>query len=82
MKRHSLLSICLLILSLSSAPWAAAGDWPMFRADAARSGFCHDSLPASLELRWIYRSPAPKPAWPNSVRARAAWQRGYQAGFK
>ncbi len=68
MKHRPLLSIGLLIVFVLTGQWASAGDWPMFRADAARSGFSHDSLPASLVLRWIYRAPAPRPAWPNSVR--------------
>lgn len=45
-----------------------AGDWPAFRADAARSGYTPDSLPANLVLRWVHRAPAPSPAWPQSGR--------------
>ena len=45
-----------------------AGDWPAYRADAARSGYTADSLPANLALRWVHRAPAPSPAWPQSGR--------------
>jgi outer membrane protein assembly factor BamB len=40
----------------------------MYRADAARSGYTPDSLPTSLELKWIYRSSLPRPAWASSIR--------------
>jgi len=50
------------------ASLAAAGDWPAFRADAARSGYSPDALPAGLELRWVHRDQAPAPAWPQSER--------------
>ncbi|MHC4330107.1 MAG: hypothetical protein ACYSWW_18480, partial [Planctomycetota bacterium] len=38
--------------------------WHQFRADAARSGYTAESLPANLSLQWVYK-PAhpPKPAW-------------------
>ncbi|MBI5395434.1 MAG: PQQ-binding-like beta-propeller repeat protein [Verrucomicrobia bacterium] len=47
---------------------ASAADWPMYRADAGRSGCTPESLPAKLELRWTYRSATPRPAWPSSER--------------
>ncbi len=44
-------------------------DWPMYRADASRSGYSSDPLPDHLALQWIYRhSTAPAPAWPQSSR--------------
>jgi len=43
----------------------AAADWPMFRGDAARSGYIAESLGSGLSLRWTYRPRhAPRPAWP------------------
>jgi len=46
-----------------------AADWPMYRADAARTGYSSDPLPGTLELRWIYRNQTePSPAWPSSSR--------------
>jgi len=68
--RHQLrtlvVSFTTLILSTGSL---YAGDWPMFRADAARSGYSPDPLPAKLELLWTFRSRTrPAPAWPDSSR--------------
>jgi len=41
-----------------------ASDWPMYRADAARSGYTPDPLPARLKISWIRRADhAPQPAW-------------------
>lgn len=46
-----------------------AEDWPMFRADAARSGYTAEAIPNQLALRWVFRSKhEPKPAWPTSER--------------
>ena len=46
-----------------------AGDWPMFRADAARSGYTSDPLPKRLNLLWEYSDGyLPSPAWPSSSR--------------
>ena len=46
-----------------------ARDWPMYRADAARTGYTSDTLPDDLQLRWVYRCRvAPAPAWPTSLR--------------
>ena len=47
-----------LVLALF-ASLAGAGDWPAYRADAARSGYSADSLPAKLDLRWVHRSQPP-----------------------
>ena len=40
-----------------------AADWPMYRADAARTGYATESLPEKLSLSWVYRACAPRPAW-------------------
>ena len=46
-----------------------AGDWPTYRADAARSGYTADPLPARLSLRWAYHPhQTPQPAWPRDQR--------------
>ena len=53
----------VLVLGLF-VPYKASADWPQFRADAARSGYTAESLPADLHLSWVYRpSHAPEPAW-------------------
>ncbi len=65
MKRHFLTTV-LCLLSLSAG---RAADWPMYRADAARSGRVAESLPKELKACWVYRTKvAPRPAWPTSNR--------------
>lgn len=66
-----------LVLVVVVATSGNAGDWPMYRADAARSGFTADELPRELKLRWVYRAARrPSPAWP--TRNRLAFDRAYQ----
>ena len=51
------------------ASLARAGDWPTYRADAARSGTTAEPLPQQLDLQWSYRAKhKPRPAWPTSDR--------------
>ena len=51
------------------ATQASADDWPMWRHDAARSGYTSEALPAELELRWQRQlTHKPRPAWPRSDR--------------
>ena len=41
-----------------------ASDWPMYRGDAARSGYTADHLPARLRINWIRKAGnGPQPAW-------------------
>jgi len=66
-------ALCRLVLALAAlAPtgaWLQAADWPMYRADAARTGYTAEPLPEHLELRWVHRSrTGPAPAWPSSSR--------------
>ena len=51
------------------AATAAAADWPMYRADGARSGYTAEVLPARLTIQWTHK-PAhrPAPAWPDAGR--------------
>ncbi|NLF72086.1 MAG: PQQ-binding-like beta-propeller repeat protein [Candidatus Anammoximicrobium sp.] len=58
----SLLTLALFVSGMHAA------DWPMYRADAGRSGYSPDPLPGQLELRWTHQAPTPRPAWPNSMR--------------
>lgn len=52
-----------LLSSLAACAWA--GDWPMYRHDAARSGATEDALPDRPALRWEFRSAHPHAtAWP------------------
>lgn len=58
-----------LVIFSVVGPRALAEDWPMFRADAARSGYSADPLPERLVLRWRHACTAgPSPAWPSSGR--------------
>ncbi len=41
-----------------------ASDWPTYRADAARSGYTSDPLPARLKISWIRKADhPPQAAW-------------------
>ncbi len=55
--------ICVVVTSTATA------DWPMYRADASRSGYTSNELPSALKLRWRHDAlHAPQPAWPRSPR--------------
>ncbi len=43
---------------------AAAGDWPMYRYDAARSASTPHELADHLYLHWVRQLPRPRRAWP------------------
>ena len=61
--------VILLVVLLPGVNSLQGGDWPMYRADAARTGYSSDPLPDNLELHWVYRNlTAPIPAWPDSSR--------------
>jgi outer membrane protein assembly factor BamB len=56
---------------------AQASDWPMYRADAARSAYTAEELPGKLALAWTHRiAAAPMPAWPSE--SRMTFDRAYQ----
>ncbi|MBC8875579.1 MAG: PQQ-binding-like beta-propeller repeat protein [Planctomycetes bacterium] len=46
-----------------SAAVSSAGDWPMWRCDAGRTGVCREVLPRKLHLQWVRELPEPRPAW-------------------
>jgi len=56
-------SFALALALLLSASSARAGDWPMWRYDAGRTGATPDALPDQLYLQWSLQLPAPRPAW-------------------
>jgi len=59
--KKTLLTLILFPLSLSVVQ---AGDWPQFRADAARSGYTSEPISINLSLQWVYKASAPpEPAW-------------------
>lgn len=62
-------SMFAAIFSLFVAVPGIAADWPMYRADAGRSGYSAQPLGPSLSLAWEIRERhAPAPAWPMSQR--------------
>jgi outer membrane protein assembly factor BamB len=64
--KHATLAAVVLFVTL---PGVAAADWPTYRADAARTGYTAEALPAKLSVRWVHHaSHAPRPAWPTSDR--------------
>jgi outer membrane protein assembly factor BamB len=59
----------LLLLTaaiFASASPCPAGDWPMWRSDAARSASSPGDLPEKLQLQWTRQLPLARPAWPAS----------------
>jgi len=68
----------LLFLPFLSSE-SRAGDWPMYRADSARSGYTAESLPEELSLIWIYEAPQkPTPAWPDAHWQKMTFDFAYQ----
>jgi outer membrane protein assembly factor BamB len=56
---------CALLTLLVVCKVGVAGDWPTYRADAARSGVTSETVGPGLSLRWKYvPTHPPKPAWP------------------
>ncbi len=69
-RHHDSISI-LLAFIVGWTAHAAHADWPMFRADAARSGISHESIELPLSARWTYEAnQVPSPAWPDPVKER------------
>ncbi|MHB8900486.1 MAG: outer membrane protein assembly factor BamB family protein, partial [Thermoguttaceae bacterium] len=60
--------LCGVLCCTMASSIALGGDWPTYRADAARSGHSAEALPAGLALSWEYRGAAPRRAWPSSER--------------
>ena len=61
--------VVLLAILVLATGLLYGNDWPMYRADAARTGYSSEPLPDNMELYWIYRNrTVPAPAWPDSSR--------------
>jgi len=58
-------SLWAVLLTLVPATQDLRGsDWPTYRADAARSGYTTESLPARLKVSWVRKADSPpQPAW-------------------
>lgn len=62
------LIVCVLLCVTKVASTEAA-DWPTYRADATRSGYTTDRLPAEPSLAWRFHAlQPPMPAWPRDDR--------------
>ncbi|MHC4509297.1 MAG: hypothetical protein ACYTAO_10130, partial [Planctomycetota bacterium] len=62
-QKKLLLWAALLLIALTTRDLRGS-DWPMYRADAARSGYTTDHLPAHLKVGWIRKADSPpQPAW-------------------
>jgi outer membrane protein assembly factor BamB len=65
----SRLPVVIAVLFACGSSLAVAGDWPMYRGDAERSGYTDESLPGKLTLKWSYQPlHPPAPAWPREER--------------
>lgn len=57
------------IFALAPVLPVAAGEWPMYRGDAARQAHVQQPLALPLSRQWSYQAAAaPRPAWPRSRR--------------
>lgn len=66
--RHVITSAAIVFFGVTQG---MAADWSTWRADAARSGYTPDELPAKLRLRWSWRPlESTAPAWPRDERMR------------
>src|SRR5262245_12679779 len=63
LRRKLQLLATIVVLVIPGA--ACAGDWPMWRYDANRSGASPHELPAKLYLQWVREYRPMKPAWPD-----------------
>lgn len=61
--------LVIVVLAATACVLFASEDWPAYRADASRSAYTPQGLPAGLALRWTYE-PAHPPvrAWPGDPR--------------
>lgn len=68
------LAVTLLLAAHFGSPagssLALAGNWPMYRANAARSAATDDALPDELQLSWTRQLPALSPTWPDQLDLR------------
>ncbi|MBN2311064.1 MAG: PQQ-binding-like beta-propeller repeat protein [Candidatus Hydrogenedentes bacterium] len=69
------INVIVLVFAIQAA---SATDWPQFRADAERSGYSPDPLPAKLSLWWVYEAPPPDRAW-QGLDTRMEFDHAYHA---
>ena len=63
MQHLRIILAAFLLAAIVPLSFVHAGDWPMWRHDAARTGATPDALPAALHLQWSLELPRPHPAW-------------------
>ena len=68
----------LSLLLLIPAPNLFAGDWPMWRYDAARSAASPDGIATNLTLLWSRKLPPLRQAWPLEVHQRLNFDASYE----
>lgn len=57
------------LVMLTAVGAVSAADWPQYRADAARSGYTAEQLPAKLEPQWVFKpTHPPQISWPGESR--------------
>ena len=74
--RHLLLAIVLGLMCAAVA--APAGDWPMWRYDAARSAAAPAGIGTNLALLWSRKLPPVRPAWPLELNQRINFDASYE----
>ena len=73
----TIVSAVILVLA-GNAAFCAAGDWPMWRYDAERSGASPNEIAANPALLWSRKLPPVKPAWPLEPRRRLSFDASYE----
>jgi hypothetical protein len=67
-------AVCLILLVAGNA-LARAGNWPMYRRDAQRSGYTPERLPAQLSLAWSYHPlHPPSPPGRATIECGSTWR--------
>ncbi len=68
MRHRQAVFVWALVVLCGVVTVAGAADWPMWRADTARSGAVPGKLPARLSVAWTRELPERRVAWPNEPR--------------
>jgi outer membrane protein assembly factor BamB len=77
MKRRSLAAI-IFCIAMPSCITCAAGDWPTWRYDAARSAAAPNGIAANPVLLWSRKLPPVRPAWPLEPNQRLDFDASYE----
>jgi outer membrane protein assembly factor BamB len=66
------------VLVIAGTTGVRAGDWPMWRYDAARSAASPDGIATNLTLLWSRKLPPVRPAWPLEPDQRINFDASYE----